>query len=219
MNKNKLLTLTVQNARNVSTSALLHQKSHYETLGIERGASQADIKSAFYKLSKKHHPDANVNDPTATSKFQEIAEAYEILGNEDARTRYDKGMGSIPGMKGKRAAAPGFKTADDPRAAFYKSRLANKMNSPTVGKMYNFDAWTQEHYSQSVVSNRRIREEMSQRTTDLSSKKDNFKSYDKSLTAQNKIATYLVGIILIAVAILEFQKNDVPQPVKSVHPK
>ena len=63
----------------------------YEVLGVERKASAADIKSAFRRLAKKLHPDANKNDPKAASRFAEINAAYEILGDEDKRKAFDRG--------------------------------------------------------------------------------------------------------------------------------
>ncbi len=63
----------------------------YEVLGVDRKASAADIKSAFRRLAKKLHPDANKNDPNAASRFAEINAAYEILGEDDKRKAYDRG--------------------------------------------------------------------------------------------------------------------------------
>jgi DnaJ-class molecular chaperone len=63
----------------------------YEVLGVDRKASEADIKSAFRRLAKKLHPDANKNDPKAASRFAEINAAYEILGEEDKRNAFDRG--------------------------------------------------------------------------------------------------------------------------------
>jgi DnaJ-class molecular chaperone len=63
----------------------------YEILGVPRGASQGSIKSAFRKLAKKHHPDANKNDPKAAARFAEANAAYEILGDEKKRKAYDAG--------------------------------------------------------------------------------------------------------------------------------
>jgi len=63
----------------------------YEVLGVDRKASAADIKSAFRRLAKKLHPDANKNDPNAASRFAEINAAYEILGTDDKRKAYDRG--------------------------------------------------------------------------------------------------------------------------------
>src|SRR5208282_2094348 len=63
----------------------------YEVLGVDRKASAADIKSAFRRLAKKLHPDANKNDPKAASRFAEINAAYEILGEDVKRKAYDRG--------------------------------------------------------------------------------------------------------------------------------
>jgi DnaJ-class molecular chaperone len=63
----------------------------YEVLGVDRKASAADIKSAFRRLAKKLHPDANKNDPKAASRFAELNAAYEILGDGDKRKAFDRG--------------------------------------------------------------------------------------------------------------------------------
>ena len=61
----------------------------YEILGVSKDASEADIKKAYRKLSKKYHPDIN-KEPGADEKFKEIAEAYEILGDAQKRAAYDQ---------------------------------------------------------------------------------------------------------------------------------
>src|SRR5580693_2233665 len=63
----------------------------YEVLGVPRGASAAAIKSAYRKLAKKHHPDANKNDPKSSARFSELNAANEILGDEDKRKQFDRG--------------------------------------------------------------------------------------------------------------------------------
>jgi DnaJ-class molecular chaperone len=63
----------------------------YEVLGVQRSASAAEIKSAFRKLAKKHHPDANKNDAKAAARFAEINSANEILGDETKRKQFDRG--------------------------------------------------------------------------------------------------------------------------------
>jgi DnaJ-class molecular chaperone len=63
----------------------------YDVLGVKKNADAAAIKSAFRKLAKKLHPDANKNDPKAAQRFAEINSAYEILGEEDKRKAYDRG--------------------------------------------------------------------------------------------------------------------------------
>ncbi|HEX9469008.1 MAG TPA: J domain-containing protein [Bradyrhizobium sp.] len=63
----------------------------YEVLGVPRGASAAAIKSAYRKLAKKHHPDANKNDPKSAARFAELNSANEIIGDEDKRKQFDRG--------------------------------------------------------------------------------------------------------------------------------
>ena len=63
----------------------------YVVLGVPRGASAAAIKSAYRKLAKKHHPDANKNDPKAAARFSELNSANEILGDEEKRKQFDRG--------------------------------------------------------------------------------------------------------------------------------
>jgi molecular chaperone DnaJ len=65
-------------------------RDYYKTLGLERTASEADIKSAFRKLARKHHPDVNPGDKTAEQKFKEINEAYQVLSDPAKRKKYDE---------------------------------------------------------------------------------------------------------------------------------
>jgi DnaJ-class molecular chaperone len=66
-------------------------RNPYEVLGVPRNASADEIKKAFRKLAKKHHPDANKNDPKSAVRFAELNSAYEIIGEEDKRKAFDSG--------------------------------------------------------------------------------------------------------------------------------
>ena len=95
----------------------------YEVLGVQRGASAAAIKSAYRKLAKKHHPDANKNDPKAAARFSEVNSANEIIGDEAKRKQFDRGEidaegkprfqgfpGGDPRARGRASPGGGFET-------------------------------------------------------------------------------------------------------------
>ena len=65
-------------------------KDYYATLGVTKAASEKEIKQAFRKLARKYHPDVNPGDKAAESKFKEINEAYEVLGDPAKRKKYDE---------------------------------------------------------------------------------------------------------------------------------
>lgn len=65
-------------------------KDYYEVLGLQRGASQKEIKQAYRKLARKHHPDVNPGDKGAEERFKEINSAFEVLSDADKRKKYDR---------------------------------------------------------------------------------------------------------------------------------
>jgi len=87
----------------------------YELLGVSFDANEDDIKKAYRRKAKQHHPDKNINDPEAGQKFQEMAAAYEILSDSQRRSVYDShGMEGLSGPSG-----PGGMDAADLFAQFF----------------------------------------------------------------------------------------------------
>ncbi|MGX5819419.1 DnaJ C-terminal domain-containing protein [Chitinophaga lutea] len=68
----------------------MEYKDYYKILGVDKKASAADIKKAYRKLAVKYHPDKNPGDTLAEEKFKELNEAYEVLGDEEKRKKYDE---------------------------------------------------------------------------------------------------------------------------------
>jgi len=67
-------------------------KDYYRILGVDKKASEKEIKDAYRRLARKYHPDTNPGDKSSEEKFKEISEAYEVLSNPEKRKQYDSGM-------------------------------------------------------------------------------------------------------------------------------
>ena len=90
------------------------KRDYYDILGVSRGATADDIKRAHRKLARQYHPDMNKNNPSATEKFKEVQEAYDVLSDAEKRRAYDQfGHAGVDGV-GAGAGGPGA----DPFEAF-----------------------------------------------------------------------------------------------------
>ena len=69
---------------------MANKKDFYEVLGVQKGATQAEIKKAYRQMAKKHHPDLNQGDKASEAKFKEANEAYEILNDKEKKAKYDQ---------------------------------------------------------------------------------------------------------------------------------
>lgn len=85
------------------------KRDYYDVLGVSRDASPEEIKKAYRQMAKKYHPDVNKEDENATEKFKEVAEAYEILGDDQKRATYDRfGHDAFDPTKGGAGGFGGF---------------------------------------------------------------------------------------------------------------
>jgi len=93
---------------------MTNKRDYYEVLGVARGATDQELKSAYRKLAHQYHPDKNQADPGAEEKFKEAAEAYAVLSDVDQRGRYDRfGHAGVSSTAGANWGAPGFGGIED----------------------------------------------------------------------------------------------------------
>ncbi len=95
-------------------------RDYYEVLGVARDASEADIKKAYRKLARDYHPDRNPGDKQAETRFKEVQQAYEVLGDKNKRAQYDRfgfaGPEAGAGAGGGRSAGAAGRAASSSRA-------------------------------------------------------------------------------------------------------
>src|SRR5437667_9215437 len=95
----------------------MKKRDYNEVLGVSKGASEAEVKKAYRRLARKLHPDVNPGDKTAQKKFQEVQEAYDVLGDAEKRRAYDRfgHAGPSPGFDS--SFSEGFGARGAPRGS------------------------------------------------------------------------------------------------------
>ena len=84
------------------------KRDYYEVLGVDKSASEDEIKRAYKKMARKYHPDLNPDNKEAEEKFKEVNEAYEVLSDSDKKARYDQfGFAGVDPNYGAGAGAGG----------------------------------------------------------------------------------------------------------------
>ncbi len=118
-------------------------KDYYRILGVERGASDEEIKSAFRKLARKYHPDHNPDNREAEERFKEINEAYACLSDPQKRANYDR-FGTAEGFGGAEAGFGGFSGTfsdvfEDIFGDFFGTFTGRRRPRPTKGADLRYD--------------------------------------------------------------------------------
>jgi molecular chaperone DnaJ len=110
------------------------KRDYYDVLGVDREASDGDIKKAFRRLARELHPDVNPDDPSAAEGFREASEAYEALSNPETRTRYDRyGHAGMAGTQFHPEQFMDFSSLSDLLGAFFGDDLFGTARRPSRG--------------------------------------------------------------------------------------
>lgn len=124
--------------------------NHYDVLGLKPSASPSQIKSAYYQLSKKYHPDVAVGVNDAKEKFAKLSTAYEVLSSPEKRAVYDRGL--HPGVGGHPAFTPDIEYREflRRRGSFHTRTSNQAATSNRAGAAPGPDAWSsyEQHFRQ-----------------------------------------------------------------------
>ena len=121
---------------------MAQKRDYYEVLGVNKSATDAEIKKAYRKLAKKYHPDMNKDNPKAEELFKEVTEAYEVLSDKEKRKLYDQfGHAGVDSNYGAGAGGAGSPFGqgidiDDIFSSFFGGfggRRSNNANAPMRG--------------------------------------------------------------------------------------
>uniref|UniRef100_A0A672F8Q2 DnaJ (Hsp40) homolog, subfamily C, member 30b n=1 Tax=Salarias fasciatus TaxID=181472 RepID=A0A672F8Q2_SALFA len=147
-------------SRGSGEAPLLHRSrtAYYDILKVSPSATQAQIKTAYYKQSFIYHPDKNPGDKDASQQFSAVSEAYTVLGNISLRRKYDRGILSQSDVQS--AGRPSSKE-QTPRSTGssqqQQQQRARKFTRPGGKPVYDFDAFYQAHYGEQLQREREMR--------------------------------------------------------------
>ena len=173
------------------------QVNLYEVLGVTPSCSKSRIKIAYYKLSKKYHPDVNKTEE-AKKMFQEISEAYDVLSNDITREQYDKTISS------RASFSPGYRSRTRHGQDKYKPR--GVIYPMGRSSMYNIDEWHRKHYQTTLEENRKLKYSSSYQQENLSSFKKDIEEFKKTNQSQPMLVFFLV--IVLGCLMINFQSSE-----------
>ncbi len=114
-------------------------RDYYDILGVDRNATQEEIKQAFRRLAREHHPDVRKDDPKANDRFKEINEAYQALSDPEQRAQYDR-FGTVQRVPGEDFRGAGFGPFEDIFDMFFGRRSAGvDRDAPEAGADLRYD--------------------------------------------------------------------------------
>ncbi|XP_064159192.1 uncharacterized protein LOC135236646 [Anguilla rostrata] len=146
-----------QNGSSAAPPLYRSRTAYYDILQVSPNATQAQIKTAYYKQSFMYHPDRNSGSEEATLRFSEISEAYTVLGSIALRRKYDRGILSQsdvqdagkPSSREPRSSSPAGQQQQKPRYT-HTNAMGDK-------KMFDFDAFYRAHYGEQLQRERELR--------------------------------------------------------------
>ncbi|XP_061700241.1 dnaJ homolog subfamily C member 30, mitochondrial-like [Syngnathoides biaculeatus] len=156
---------------------------YYDILGVSPTATQAQIKTAYYKQCFLYHPDRNAGNGEASVRFTDISEAYSVLGHKGLRRKYDRGLLSQLDLRTTVGAAPSSQSSSS------SSSSSTAPVDPRRG-MFDFDKFLRSHYGEQLQRDKDIRQR----------KEEMLRKRKESLGERNKERAMEVGVVMMLLA-------------------
>lgn len=155
--KQPALIITRSHRHDSNSSHHTSKTAYYDVLRVSPNATQAQIKTAYYRQSFRYHPDRNAGSDEAARRFSEISEAYTVLGSASLRRKYDRGALSLADIQS--AGRPSRKDrAHPPSPDPYQQQRRSRAAPGAGGKpMFDFDAFYRAHYGEQLEREQTLR--------------------------------------------------------------
>lgn len=196
----KVLKTTARGYSFRSEEPPLHHKSrtaYYDVLKVSPGATQSQIKTAYYKQSFIYHPDKNPGSKEATQRFSEISEAYTVLGNISLRRKYDRGILNQSDIQS--AGRPSSKDTTSKSTKSQQQQRARQFSKVGGKPMFDFDAFYQAHYGEQLQREREMRARK-QHLEEMQQKKKSRWREQKVMELALTMAVAMAGLILVSIS-------------------
>ncbi|TWW77158.1 DnaJ -like protein subfamily C member 30 [Takifugu flavidus] len=171
--------------------------SYYDILRVSPGATQSQIKTAYYKQSFIYHPDKNPGNKAAVQRFSEVSEAYAVLGNVTLRRKYDRG---ILGPSDLQSPGRPFSKESTVGSPGFKQQHRAQQFSQTRGKVhFDFDAFYQAHYGEQLQREKALRARRKQMQEQQDKARLSWKK-DKMMEIAAALLLTTAGLLFVSVS-------------------
>lgn len=171
--------------------------SYYDILRVSPGATQSQIKTAYYKQSFIYHPDKNPGNKAAVQRFSEVSEAYAVLGNVTLRRKYDRG---ILGPSDLQSPGRPFTKESTVGSPGFKQQHRAQQFSQTRGKVhFDFDAFYQAHYGEQLQREKSLRARRKQMQEHQDKARLSWKK-DKMMEIVAALLLTMAGLLFVSVS-------------------
>ncbi|XP_026527453.1 dnaJ homolog subfamily C member 30 [Notechis scutatus] len=168
-------------------------KDLYELLGVQSNATQAQIKTAYYRKSFLYHPDRNAGSVEAADLFIHITQAYQVLGNLSLRKKYDRGLLTQKDISNAKRPPGKSKAAAAAAQTVSKKKPVYTSDYPSGKPIFNFDEFYRAHYGEQLERERLMR----LKQQELQKRRENQQDEQYKILESFLFVLFLSGVVIL----------------------